>query len=75
MKLDEILTNHKKWLDSDGKEGERADLRKAILQEADLHDVNLQGANLEGAHLSVADLMGANLDWRTCNEPISGWPI
>lgn len=61
MQLDEILSKHKKWVESGGADGERADLRKAILQEADLHDVNLQGADLEEAHLSVADLMRANL--------------
>ncbi len=61
MELKEVLTKHKRWLDTDGKEGIRADLRKAILQEADLHGLNLQAADLEGAHLSVADLMGTNL--------------
>lgn len=61
MELKEILAKHKVWLDTVGKEGERADLRKAILQEADLHGLNLQEANLEGAHLSVSDLMGTNL--------------
>ena len=61
MELKEIIANHKKWVETNGKEGTRADLRKAILQEADLHGVNLQSADLEGAHLSVADLMGTNL--------------
>ena len=61
MELQKILADHKRWVESDGKEGERANLRKAILQEADLHEVNLQGADLEDAHLSVADLMGTNL--------------
>jgi uncharacterized protein YjbI with pentapeptide repeats len=61
MELEKILNEHRLWLDTDGKQGARADLRKAILQEADLHGLNLQGADLEGAHLSVADLMGTNL--------------
>jgi len=61
MELEKILDDHTRWLASDGKQGVRADLRKAILQEADLHGLNLQGADLEEAHLSVADLMGTNL--------------
>jgi len=69
--LDKILADHKKWLDSQGKQGERADLREANLrevnlrgadlQEANLRVANLQGANLQGADLREADLRGANL--------------
>ena len=59
--LKELLAAHLKWIETDGKEGTRANLRKATLQEADLHGVNLQSADMEGAHLSVADLMEANL--------------
>jgi hypothetical protein len=74
MELRDILKKHQQWVESDGKEGECANLAKAILQEADLHDTNLQGANLEGAHLSVADLRErsqlANPKRRT-----SGWRI
>ena len=61
MQMDELLKDHQKWLESEGREGKRADLRNAILQEADLHDLNLQGADMQNARLSVADLMGANL--------------
>ena len=49
--LKEILDQHKLWLKSDGKEGKRADLRKANLKGA-----NLSKANLSGANLSKADL-------------------
>ena len=49
--LREILEQHKLWLDSNGKEGERADL----------FDANLTGANLYGVDLTRADLTGANL--------------
>ena len=59
--LKEILTAHRKWVETDGKEGTRANLRNATLQEADLHGANLQSADMEGAHLSVADLMRTNL--------------
>lgn len=37
--LKEILANHKKWLDSDGKDGCRANLQGANLQGADLTEV------------------------------------
>ena len=59
--LKEVLTAHRKWVETDGREGKRAELRNALLQEADLHDADLQQADLEGAKLSVADLMGADL--------------
>jgi uncharacterized protein YjbI with pentapeptide repeats len=66
-----VLHEHKKWLDSNGKEGKQADLsqkdlsnsdlRGRNLSEAKLDGANLSGANLEGANLSRADLRGANL--------------
>jgi uncharacterized protein YjbI with pentapeptide repeats len=59
--LKEVLAAHRKWLESAGQNGSKAELRKAMLQEADLHGANLQEADLEGAHLSVADLMRTNL--------------
>ena len=59
--LQEVIVAHKKWLDTDGREGKRAELKNALLQEADLHDLNLQEADMEGAKLSVADLMRTNL--------------
>jgi uncharacterized protein YjbI with pentapeptide repeats len=61
MQLHQLLEDHRKWLESHGMEGKRADLRNAILQEADLHDLNLQEADMQNAKLSVADLMGTNL--------------
>ena len=68
-KLEEILQNHKLWLetrDFNEIKGERADLhganlQGANLQEADLRGANLQGANLQGANLQGANLHGANL--------------
>ena len=41
IQLKEILDQHQLWLDSDGEQGRRADLRGA----------NLDGANLRGAEL------------------------
>ncbi len=64
--LNEILEQHRKWVESEGKEGEKADLFDANLQEADLcvvnfRDANLTVANLQEANLSRAHLRGANL--------------
>ncbi len=66
-----ILEEHALWLDSDGSEGMRADLRLAELpkaelpgarlREADLHGANLDLANLQNADLRHADLSGSNL--------------
>jgi len=69
--LQRILKQHKLWLESEKKEGERADLRGAnltgvVLDEADLWGAhlryaNLTGANLTGSMLSRACMRGANL--------------
>ena len=59
--LDMILLKHKRWLDTDGQEGERADLRKTDLGCFDLAKVNLTGADLNGANLVGAVLQYANL--------------
>lgn len=60
-KLNEILQAHKKWLDSNGEEGARADLRGANLRDADLRDANLRYANLRCANLRHANLCRADL--------------
>ena len=64
--LKKILNDHRRWLESEGKKGKRANLAYAKLKEADLYAaclsrINLQGADLQGADLSEADLYGANL--------------
>ena len=59
--LNEILAEHKKWLN--GKDRERANLRGA-----DLWEANLRGADLRGANLREANLREANLDF-------SCWPL
>ncbi len=59
--LEKILEAHRKWVESEGKEGERAVLRVANLQEADLIEAKLQGAILRGAMLQKANLFGAEL--------------
>ena len=45
--LDKIIDNHKKWLKSDGTEGERANLRYANLRSADLSYADLSYADLD----------------------------
>jgi len=65
-RLKQILAAHKKWLDSEGKEGKQANLQeaylwKANLEEANLREANLQKADLWKANLQKADLSGANL--------------
>ena len=70
-KLNKILDEHKKWLRTNGKEGQRADLSSADLSSAnlsfadlsyaDLSSANLSSANLSFADLSYADLSSANL--------------
>ena len=68
-----ILQRHANWIQSNGKYGERADLRGANLCDANLCDANLCGANLRGANLRGADLRGANLcDANLCDANLCG---
>ena len=70
-KLNEILANHKLWIDSNSEYGNRANLSganlsDAILRGANLNDANLcstdlSGVTLNDANLHRADLRGANL--------------
>jgi Pentapeptide repeats (8 copies) len=59
--LKEILKQHKLWIETNGRQGERADLEGANLQGANLQGANLEGANLQGANLTGAELNGAIL--------------
>ena len=59
--LKKILESHRRWVESGFKEGECADLSKAILHGEDLKGDKLQFAHLEGADLSEANLDGATL--------------
>jgi hypothetical protein len=58
-KLNEILKNHKLWLNGEG--GECANLRGADLRYANLYNIDLRCANLNSADLNSADLRCANL--------------
>ena len=61
MDIQKVLEQHKIWVDSNGKEGERADLSDATLINLDLSGVDLRGAQLRDINLSGADLRNANL--------------
>ena len=60
-KISNILSDHKRWLESKYIEGKRADLSGAYLRGADLRGAILIDANLSGANLSGAYLRGVNL--------------
>jgi hypothetical protein len=60
--LNKILEEHERWIDTDKKEGEKADLNGAELIGAELREANLSGAKLIGADLRKADLIGACLE-------------
>ncbi len=62
--LDQILAAHKKWLETKGKQGERADLLGANLQEADLRLANLQGAYLFEVKAVTASQIKRATNWR-----------
>ncbi len=64
--LQKILEAHRMWVESEGKEGERAalggaNLQKAHLREAKLQKAHLREAKLQKAHLREAKLQGADL--------------
>ena len=59
--LNKILDNHKLWLQTNGEQGERADLRSADLRSADLRSADLRSADLRYADLRSADLRYADL--------------
>ena len=64
--LNKTLERHKLWIETNGVQGQRANLEGANLRGANLWGANLTGANLqranlEGANLRGADLRGANL--------------
>jgi uncharacterized protein YjbI with pentapeptide repeats len=66
LELEDILEQHREWLNSQGESGRRADLSDIHLEEVDLTDANLRKAlldkvNLRSADLLLADLRGASL--------------
>jgi hypothetical protein len=74
--LKHILAQHKLWCETDGREGERANLCGANLYRANLYGANLRKANLCGANLSGANLRRAKLpDFQLCppRKKFLGW--
>jgi len=76
--LKKILKDHRRWLESEGQKGKRANLAHAKLKEADLYAaclsrINLKGADLQGADLAEADLYGANLQDANLDDTILEW--
>ena len=61
QELDDILAEHKHWIQSVRKSGTAMPLRNARLVDANLSNANLPYANLSNADLSDADLRNANL--------------
>ena len=59
--LRDAIENHWHWLETEGKEGARANLRNADLLWADLREARLCQADLCGADLLGVDLCGADL--------------
>jgi len=58
--LDDILKNHKLWLDSNGENGKRANLYLADLSNKDFNNVDFRKAILHGAKFDNSDLIGAD---------------
>ena len=62
MDIKKILDDHKLWVETNGKGGNRANLKGAYLERAYLERAYLERAYLEGAYLYGANLKGAYLD-------------
>ncbi len=70
--LRKILEAHRKWVESEREEGERASLHRTNLQGADLRGAKLQKANLYRADLQGADLWVANLQGADLRDSFFG---
>ena len=76
--LNDVLADHRLWLDSGGNSGNRAVLAHAALMRADLYaarlaSVDLQGADLREALLSEADLYEADLRDANLADAVLDW--
>jgi nucleoid DNA-binding protein len=76
--LRKILAVHRRWLNSEGKSGEKAVLPRAALVRADLYAaklarIDLQGADLREALLSEADLYEADLRQANLVDAVLDW--
>ncbi len=57
-----MLQAHRTWVESDGGEGQEADLQQGFLYQAKLSQALLAKANAQEAYLCEADLSGSNLE-------------
>ncbi len=64
VELHDILAAHRKWVESEEKDGKRADLAGANLQRAYLRRARLQGANLGGAKGLIASQVKKAKNWK-----------
>lgn len=72
IEVQKILSEHSRWVDSNGATGSRAELREEDLSRLDLSGIYLNGADLRGCNLAfsnvsngvflLTDLSGANLE-------------
>lgn len=60
LEIHGILSDHKLWLETDGKEGKKANLSEANFFEANFFEADLSNTDLSKADLSGADLRKAN---------------
>ncbi|HEV2299201.1 MAG TPA: pentapeptide repeat-containing protein [Candidatus Acidoferrales bacterium] len=60
LEFEDVLEQHRRWIDSDGRAGKRADLSGANFESADMIGAELAGANLFRANFQGADLLMAN---------------
>jgi hypothetical protein len=60
--LARALALHARWRETEGKEGERIDLRDASLQGADFRGASLKGASFEGADFAGCLFVEAKMD-------------
>ncbi len=68
--LKKILADHRMWMESEGAEGHRADLRSSHLVIADLFEAYLRRADLSGSDLNGADLRGADIHGADFRETV-----
>jgi uncharacterized protein YjbI with pentapeptide repeats len=60
LEFEDVLEQHRRWIESDGRVGTRADLAGANFESADMIGAELAGANLFRANFQGADLLMAN---------------
>lgn len=76
--IQDIIDKHKKWLDSDGEEGEQANFSKMDLHEIELkglnlsnsifHNTNLTRARIENCRFDGSDFTNTDFSYSTCNN-------